>query len=81
MNASSIIVVLIAIVAAAILYSQNPDLRTISFFLWEIRASTGVLCVSALGLGVVTGVLAMLTRDVPRMLQLRGQGGGDEGGE
>lgn len=61
MNASSIIVLLLAIVAGAILYVQNPDTRTISFFMLEITATTGVLCVSALGLGFLTGVLAMMT--------------------
>ncbi len=81
MNASSIIVILIAIVAGAILYTQNPDPRTISFFMFEIRATTGVLCASALGLGIVTGVLAMLTRDVPRMMQMRGGAGGSGGEE
>ena len=56
----------------ALVVYQNPDPYQISLLSYEIRASSGVMWVSSLGLGILTGVVAMLTRDVPRMRRLRG---------
>ena len=62
--------ILIIVLGAFVVY-QNPLPFIITMGMFEIRATVGVVCVSAFGLGLLVGIVAMLTRDVPRMRRLR----------
>ena len=67
----SILVGLLIIALGVVVVTQNPEVHTVNLAILEITASVGVTWVAALGLGILTGVVAMLTRDVPRMRLLR----------
>ncbi len=71
MSPTSALVGLLIIVLGAVVVYQNPTPYTVSLAMLDITASTGVTCVSAFGFGLLAGVIAMLTRDVPRMRRLR----------
>lgn len=66
--------ILIIVLGAFVVY-QNPLPFMVTMGMFEVRASVGVVLVSSFGLGLLVGIVAMLTRDVPRMRQLRGTDG------
>jgi len=70
MNFPTILGVILVALGILVVY-QNPEPYAISLIYIEIRASVGVMWVSTLGLGILTGVVAMMTRDIPRMRRLR----------
>ena len=66
---------ILIIVLGAFIVHQNPLPFLVTMGMFEIRATVGVVLVSSFGLGLLVGIVAMLTRDVPRMRQLRGMDG------
>ena len=66
--------VLILGALAVLVVSENPQLVTIYIAYFEITSSMGVTIVAAFGLGMLTGVVSMLSRELPSW----GGGGGGE---
>ena len=75
MSPSYAIVGILIIGLGAFIVYENPLPFLITMGMFEVRASVGVVLVSSFGLGLLVGIIAMLTRDVPRMRQLRGVDG------
>ncbi|MFK7849164.1 MAG: hypothetical protein AB8G77_28005 [Rhodothermales bacterium] len=71
MNPASVVVGILFLALAAVVINLNPGLFTVTLGMFEVTATKGVICASAFGFGVLTGIVAMLTRDVPRMRRLR----------
>ncbi len=71
MNYSILFTGLIIIVLGSIVVYLNPDPLIIGVGSFEVRTSPGIACVSTFGFGLLTGVIAMLTRDIPRVRKLR----------
>lgn len=62
---------LIIIILGSVIVYLNPDPLIIGLGSFEVRTSTGIACVSTFGFGLLTGIIAMLTRDIPRQRKLR----------
>jgi hypothetical protein len=72
MNFTLLLVGLIAIILGGLIVYFNPEPLIVSLGPFEIYTSKGVSCISTFGFGLLTGVIAMMTRDIPRMRRLRG---------
>ena len=69
-----LLVLLLVLVLAALsvlVVSENPQLVTVYVAYFEISASIGVIIVSAFGFGILTGMISMLARDIPRWQRVR----------
>lgn len=71
MNYTILFFGLIFILLGGLIIYHNPDPLIVSLGLIEIEATKGVSCVATFGLGLLTGIIAVLTRDVPRWRRLR----------
>ncbi len=71
MTPSAVLLGVLIIIGGALIVYQNPTPYTVNLAMLEVRSTEGILCISAFGLGLLTGITAMLTRDVPRMRRLR----------
>ena len=71
MNPSAILVGVLIIIVGGLIVYQNPAPYTVNLAMLEVTSTEGIICMATFGLGLLTGITAMLTRDVPRMRRLR----------
>lgn len=71
MTPSAVLIGVLLIIWGAFIVYLNPGPYTVYLAMLEVKSTEGIMFVSAFGFGILTGVTAMLTRDVPRMRRLR----------
>ena len=67
MRISALIAGLVIVLLGYVVVTGNPDIMTVRVAMLDITAPAGIACASAFGMGFFVGIVAVLTRDIPRM--------------